>query len=36
MHEHPFDWWAFGGYSEVMRRLGCTTVQARHKVRQKI
>lgn len=34
--DHPLDWWAYAGYTEVMRRLGCTKAQARHKVRQKI
>ena len=34
--EHPLDWWAYGGYAEVMRRLGCTKPTARHKVNQKI
>jgi hypothetical protein len=34
--EHPLDWWAYGGYAEVMRRLGCTKPIARHKVHRKI
>lgn len=34
--DHPLDWWAYGGYPAVMRELGCTKTQARHKVHQKI
>jgi hypothetical protein len=34
--EHPLDWWAYGGYPVVMRRLGCTKAVARHKVHRKI
>ncbi len=34
--EHPLDWWAYGGYSTVMRELGCTKTVARHKVHAKI
>lgn len=34
--EHPLDWWAYGGYSEVMRQLGCTKAQARRLVHAKI
>lgn len=34
--QHPLDWWAYGGYPAVMRELGCTKTQARHKVHQKI
>lgn len=33
---HPLDWWAYGGYSMVMRELGCTKTVARHKVRDRI
>ena len=32
--EHPLDWWAYGGYAEVMRQLGCTHAQARRTVKQ--
>lgn len=34
--EHPLDWWAYGGYTAVIRELGCTKTVARHKVHQKI
>ena len=34
--DHPLDWWAYGGYDAVMRELGCTKAQARHKVHAKI
>lgn len=34
--EHPLDWWAYGGYPAVMRELGCTKTEARHKVHRKI
>lgn len=34
--EHPLDWWAYGGYPEVMRQLGCTHAQARRSVKQRL
>ncbi len=34
--EHPLDWWAYGGYLEVMRQLGCSHEQARRTVKQQI
>jgi hypothetical protein len=34
--DHPLDWWAWGGYSAVMRELRCSHAQARHKVRAKL
>lgn len=34
--DHPLDWWAFGGYAEVMRQTGCTQPQARRRVRRSL
>ncbi len=34
--DHPLDWWAYGGYTAVMRELKCTKTTARHKVYAKI
>jgi len=34
--DHPLDWWAYGGYAEVMRQLGCGPAQARRVVRQRL
>jgi hypothetical protein len=33
---HPLDWWAFGGYPEVVRRTGWSLPQARREVRKAI
>ena len=34
--EHPLDWWAHGGYAEVMHRMNCTKPVARRTVNRKI
>jgi hypothetical protein len=34
--EHPLDWWAYGGYQEVMRQLKCSRATARHRVHRRI
>ncbi len=34
--DHPLDWWAYGGYAEVMRQLGCRHAQARRTVKQQL
>lgn len=33
---HPLDWWAYGGYPEVMRRTGWNAARARREVRKAI
>ena len=33
---HPLDWWAYGGYTEVMRNTGWTLPRARREVRKAI
>ena len=33
---HPLDWWAYGGYGEVIRQTGLTLPQARREVRKAI
>lgn len=32
----PFDWWAYGGYAEVMRQTGWNIAKARWEVRKAI
>jgi hypothetical protein len=34
--KHPLDWWAYGGYSEVVRQTGWSLPQARREVRKAI
>jgi hypothetical protein len=33
---HPLDWWASGGYAEVVRQTGWTLPKARREVRKAI
>lgn len=33
---HPLDWWAIGGYAEVVRQTGWTLPKARREVRKAI
>jgi hypothetical protein len=33
---HPLDWWAIGGYEEVMHHTGWTIAKARREVRKAI
>lgn len=33
---HPLDWWAYGGYAEVVRQTGWTLPRARREVRKAI
>jgi hypothetical protein len=33
---HPLDWWAYGGYDEVIRQTGWTRPRARREVRKVI
>jgi hypothetical protein len=33
---HPLDWWAYGGYAEVVRQSGWTLPKARREVRKAI
>ncbi len=33
---HPLDWWAFGGYAEVIRHTGWNPAKARREVRTAI
>ncbi len=33
---HPPDWWAYGGYAEVMRQTGWNLAKARREVRKVI
>lgn len=32
--KHPLDWWAYGGYDEVMRQTGWNRAKARREVRK--
>lgn len=32
--QHPLDWWAYGGYAEVMRHTGWNLPKARREVRK--
>ena len=32
--KHPLDWWAYGGYHEVMRQTGWNLAKARREVRK--
>lgn len=34
--KHPLDWWAYGGYPEVMRHTGWSPARARREVRRAI
>ena len=34
--KHPLDWWAYGGYEEVMRNTGWNLAKARREVRKTI
>jgi hypothetical protein len=34
--KHPLDWWAAGGYDEVMRHTGWNLAKARREVRKAI
>lgn len=34
--QHPIDWWAYGGYAEVMRQTGWNLPKARREVRKVI
>lgn len=34
--KHPLDWWAYGGYEEVMRQTGWSIAKARREVRKVI
>jgi hypothetical protein len=34
--QHPLDWWAYGGYAEVLRNTGWTLPRARREVRKAI
>ncbi len=34
--KHPIDWWAYGGYDEVMRNTGWNRSRARREVRKVI
>lgn len=33
---HPLDWWAYGGYAEVVRQTGWNLPKARREVRKAI
>ena len=33
---HPLDWWAYGGYAEVVRNTGWTLAKARRELRKAI
>jgi hypothetical protein len=33
---HPLDWWAYGGYPEVMRHTGWSLARARREVKKAI
>jgi hypothetical protein len=33
---HPLDWWAYGGYAEVVRNTGWNRAKARREVRKAI
>lgn len=34
--KHPLDWWAYGGYDEVMRQTGWNLAKARREIRKAI
>ena len=34
--QHPLDWWAYGGYDEVMRQTGWNLPKARREVKKAI
>jgi len=34
--QHPLDWWAYGGYAEVVRQTGWNLPKARREVRKAI
>jgi len=34
--KHPLDWWAYGGYAEVMCQTGWNLAKARREVRKAI
>jgi len=34
--KHPLDWWAYGGYPEVVRQTGWSLPKARREVRKAI
>jgi hypothetical protein len=34
--KHPLDWWAYGGYDEVIRNTGWDRAKARREVRKAI
>jgi len=34
--QHPLDWWAYGGYQEVMHHTGWTIEKSRREVRKAI
>ena len=34
--DHPLDWWAYGGYAEVVRQTGWNLPKARREVRKAI
>ena len=34
--KHPLDWWAYGGYAEVVRQTGWSLPKARREVRKVI
>jgi hypothetical protein len=34
--QHPLDWWAYGGYAEVMRQTGWNLAKARREVKKMI
>ncbi|MGH2532362.1 MAG: hypothetical protein ACRDJW_08650 [Thermomicrobiales bacterium] len=34
--KHPLDWWAYGGYAEVVRQTGWSLPKARREVRKAI
>jgi len=34
--QHPLDWWAYGGYQEVIRHTGWNLAKARREVRRTI
>ncbi len=34
--KHPLDWWAYGGYAEVVRQTGWSLPLARREVRKAI
>ena len=34
--QHPLDWWAYGGYQEVIRNTGWNLAKARREVKKAI